>query len=190
MLRVPGLFCEDVIPPRGFMSAVVDLVALTLLPVGRWRAVAEQLQAGWTAPAILEQQCDRWSAQVGCRSPCPGAPALRSRAMAALERASGHAVDCLPLGDPRYPSALRSISDPPPVLWIRGSLSVFDASSVAIVGSRSGSPYALAVAERLSAVWRAASIPQRTVARSQSAVTPWPCWAAALTWSIPANTRR
>jgi DNA processing protein len=37
------------------------------------------------------------------------------------------------------------------VLWVRGSVSVFDVSSVAIVGSRSGSPYALAVAERLSA---------------------------------------
>jgi len=36
-------------------------------------------------------------------------------------------------------------------MWINGSLSVLNASSVAIVGSRSGSPYALAVAERLSA---------------------------------------
>jgi DNA processing protein len=133
------------------MSAEIDLVALTLLPVGRWRAVAELLQAGWTAPAILEQQCDYWAARVASRLPCPGAPALRGRAMAALERATRQGVECVPLMDPRYPSGLRSISDPPPILWVRGSLSVFDASSVAIVGSRSGSPYALAVAERLSA---------------------------------------
>jgi DNA processing protein len=46
---------------------------------------------------------------------------------------------------------LRPLADPPPVLWIRGSLSAFDNVSVAIVGSRTASPYALAVAERLAA---------------------------------------
>ena len=133
------------------MSSVVDLVALTLLPLGRWRAVAEQLQAGRTAPAILEQQCDRWAAQPAPRTPCPGIQVLRSRATAALERATRGGLDCVPWSDPRYPSSLRPISDPPPVLWIRGTMSVFDGASVAIVGSRRGSPYALAVAERLSA---------------------------------------
>jgi len=37
------------------------------------------------------------------------------------------------------------------VLWLWGSPSVFDPCSVALVGSRGGSPYALAVAERLAA---------------------------------------
>jgi DNA processing protein len=130
---------------------MVDLVALTLLPLGRWRAVAEQLQAGRTAPAILEGQCAEWTADQASRSPCPGIHALRSRAAAALERGNRHGLECLPWNDPRFPSMLRPIADPPPVLWIRGSISVFDAPSVAVVGSRSGSPYALAVAERLSA---------------------------------------
>jgi DNA processing protein len=133
------------------MSAMVDLVALTLLPLRRWRAVAEQLQTGQPAPAILEQHCDDWAARVESRSPCPGAHALRSGAAAALDRARLHGVDCVLLTDSRYPLALRHISDPPPVLWVWGSVSVFEAAAVAIVGSRSGSPYALAVAERLSA---------------------------------------
>ena len=133
------------------MSAMVDLVALTLLPLGRWRAVAEQFKAGHTAPAILEQQCDEWTSHGPSRSPCPGVHALRSRATVALERALRGGVDCVPLIDPRYPPALRTIFDPPVVLWVRGSPSIFDGCSVAIVGSRSGSPYALAVAERLAA---------------------------------------
>jgi DNA processing protein len=133
------------------MSAEVDLVALTLLPLGRWRAVAEHFQAGHTAPAILEQQCDEWTTFGRPRSPCPGVHALRSRAAAALERGRRFGADCIPCTDARYPAALRTIFDPPPVLWIRGSLSIFDDWSVAIVGSRSGSPYALAVAEHLSA---------------------------------------
>src|SRR5262245_49011661 len=118
------------------MSSVVDLVALTLLPLGRWRAVAEQLQAGRTAPAIPEHQCDRWAAQAASRTPCPGVHVLRSRATAALERATRGGLNCVAWSDPRYPASLRTISDPPPLLWIRGMLSVFDATSVAIVGSR------------------------------------------------------
>ena len=133
------------------MSAIVDLVALTLLPLGRWRAVAEQLQAGQTAPAILEQHCDAWTARATSRSPCPGARALRDRAAQALERAGRNRIECLQLTEARYPALLRQISDPPPVLWVRGAVSVFEPVSVAVVGSRSGSPYALAVAERLSA---------------------------------------
>jgi DNA processing protein len=46
---------------------------------------------------------------------------------------------------------LSEIFDPPDVLWLRGQVSVLDAVAVAIVGSRAGSPYALAVAERLAA---------------------------------------
>ena len=49
------------------------LVGLTLLPLGRWRVVAEQFQAGQAAPEILEQQCDEWTAHVRSRTPCPGA---------------------------------------------------------------------------------------------------------------------
>ena len=45
---------------------------------------------------------------------------------------------------------LAAIFDPPPVLWVRGTAQALDRAAVAIVGSRAGSPYALAVAERLA----------------------------------------
>jgi DNA processing protein len=133
------------------MSAVVDLVALTLLPLWRWRLVAEQLLAGHVPSALLEQHCSEWARDPRSKRSCPGPAMLRSRAAAAIDRADRQHVELVSWSDPRYPAALAAIVDPPPVLWVRGLLSVFDAPSVAIVGSRSGSPYALAVAERLSA---------------------------------------
>ncbi len=57
----------------------------------------------------------------------------------------------LPWSDSRYPAWLRMVPDPPPVLWVRGDLSVFDQPSVAIVGSRGASQYAKTVARRLAA---------------------------------------
>jgi DNA processing protein len=43
------------------------------------------------------------------------------------------------------------VPDPPPVLWVRGGLSVLEQTSVAIVGSRSASQYARQVARTLAA---------------------------------------
>jgi DNA processing protein len=57
----------------------------------------------------------------------------------------------IPRGDVRYPTALDAIHDPPQTLWIRGDVAALGAPSVAIVGSRAASPYALEVARRLGA---------------------------------------
>lgn len=51
--------------------------------------------------------------------------------------------------DARYPAALLSLPDFPPAVWCRGHLSVLDAPSVAIVGSRAASAVALETATRL-----------------------------------------
>ena len=51
---------------------------------------------------------------------------------------------------PAYPRQLAAIDDPPPVLWVRGEPAKLSGPAVAVVGSRAGSPYACAVAERLA----------------------------------------
>ena len=61
------------------------------------------------------------------------------------------AVFNVPAGDIRYPTALAAIHDPPPTLWIKGQIEALRAPSVAIVGSRAASPYALEVSRRLGA---------------------------------------
>lgn len=66
--------------------------------------------------------------------------------------------DCQRLGqrvltihDAEYPVRLRSIYDPPCVLYVRGRLPAFDEeAAIAVVGTRDASPYGIACAERLS----------------------------------------
>jgi len=66
-----------------------------------------------------------------------------------LERVRTLRVDLLCLGESRYPIGLRFIHDPPPVLYVRGSLTPRDVEAIAVVGSRAASAYGLATAERL-----------------------------------------
>jgi DNA processing protein len=127
------------------MTALVDLVALSLLPVTWWRDVAEQLRAGDSPGDVF----DRLLAQRGRDHPDTRSM-VRSRAEAAIARAAQRGIDVIAWSDAAYPPALAAIVDPPPVLWVRGLGAALAPPSVAIVGSRAGSPYALAVAERLA----------------------------------------
>src|SRR5260364_369220 len=47
------------------------------------------------------------------------------------------------LADPAYPRALLEIADPPPVLYVRGSLAKLHMPALAVVGSRHASPQGL-----------------------------------------------
>jgi DNA processing protein len=127
------------------MPDLHNLVALSLLPSWSWLRAAERLRAGDSAEATLHRLlAAHW------RDQSDKATTLRARADAALQRAAARDIDVVPWSDPRYPAALTSIVDPPPVLWIRGVVDALHATGVAIVGSRAGSAYALAVAERLA----------------------------------------
>jgi DNA processing protein len=52
--------------------------------------------------------------------------------------------------DEGYPERLREIYDPPPVLWIRGSVELLSRPGIAVVGTRQPSPYGAGMAELLS----------------------------------------
>lgn len=57
----------------------------------------------------------------------------------------------LKLGQPQYPSLLREIKDPPPVLWVEGEVGVLSREiCVAIVGARECTPYGEKVAFNLA----------------------------------------
>ncbi len=77
--------------------------------------------------------------------------AARRDAEAALARGVAAGMQPLPFGAAEYPALLTRISDPPPLLWLRGAASALGAPCVAIVGSRAASPYALQVAEQIGA---------------------------------------
>ena len=56
----------------------------------------------------------------------------------------------IPMGDPRYPDALRRMFDPPPVLFARGRVELLSSVCLGVVGTRHPTPYGIAAAERLS----------------------------------------
>jgi DNA processing protein len=128
------------------MSAEIDLVALSLLPASRARRVAEQLKSGTSPGAVLEEHS---TVRADGRGRPVDARELRQRAVAALARAERAGIRSISRAGGEYPPLLSAISDPPPVIWIRGDPAILDRPAVAIVGSRAGSPYALLVAERL-----------------------------------------
>ncbi len=133
------------------MSTTVDFIALSLLPVWRWRAVAEQLLAGQHPIDILRAQCA--DGEHGRARPPRWADAGRcgERAAQAVRDGVESGLAAVTIRDAAYPSALLDIPDPPPVLWVSGQTDVLSRLAVAIVGSRAGSSYALSVAERLGA---------------------------------------
>jgi DNA processing protein len=130
----------------GDMPPANDYVALSLLPLGWRRDMGEALRGGRHPAEVLQAfLADR-----------PHAPDLmvtsvRSRAAEAIARAGRTGIEMIAWSDAAYPSAIAAIVDPPPVLWLRGCLSALEPPAVAVVGSRAGSSYALAVAERLAA---------------------------------------
>jgi DNA processing protein len=128
------------------MAPAVDLVALTLLPWPWWRLIAERLRAGWSPGDLLEQLLSERP-----QTPDVTPPGVRDRAAAAIDRAARAGIAGIAWDDPGYPPLLSAVADPPAVLWVSGRREALEPPAVAIVGSRAGSPYAIAVAEHLAA---------------------------------------
>ena len=133
------------------MEALIA-VAASMLPVSRIKAATafkELVQTGDPAPldGVLELAGIPSGSSEGYDAKC----AALDKAVMAIEAAAALGIDAVPFGDPRYPALLHCIPDPPPVLWIRGDLAALTALSVAVIGSRAASPYALQIGRRLAA---------------------------------------
>lgn len=123
-----------------------DFIALSLLPIGWNRDIAERLRAGTRPGDVFEQLFgERWPRQPEKRAD------IATRIGQAIDRAARNGFTAITWGDAAYPPALAAIIDPPPVLWLRGSAcSLIDRPAVAIVGSRAATPYGLEVARQLA----------------------------------------
>jgi DNA processing protein len=77
-------------------------------------------------------------------------PRLLETAAAELESAERQSVRILIREDPEYPGILAQLPDPPPLLYVRGSLTAGDDPAVALVGSRRATPYGLEMARTLA----------------------------------------
>jgi DNA processing protein len=97
---------------------------------------------------LLGRSADPRSALSALPQALPSTPDALDAAVAALRRVGAVA---LPYGSPSYPSALANLSDPAPLLLVRGEVSALAGPSIAIVGSRAATAYGRAVARRLAA---------------------------------------
>jgi DNA processing protein len=131
---------------------LLTAVAVSMLPVSRLLAAAAFKDLRQSAGgASLEQVLDC------CGLPASSAEGLLARrdalaaAAAALAVAPALGIEAVGCEDLRYPPLLSCTVDPPPVLWARGRLACLETPSVAIVGSRAATPYALQIGRRLAA---------------------------------------
>jgi DNA processing protein len=151
--RRAGLFLFGAVLRSAGEVCQMDLhsaVALsTLTGVSRGRAFAAYKE-------VREQGGDATLEEViACCAPGANADRLaaaaRVHASALLAAARTGRIDAIRADDENYPPLLRTIADPPPVLWVRGDAAVLTQPAVAIVGSRAATSYALEVAARLGA---------------------------------------
>ncbi len=130
-----------------------DLVCLTMVPgVGprTFRALLEQFG---TAGKVLSSPLSRLKEVpgVGLRLAARIADARREfDPDAELALCAQRGVRVLPSSDPAFPQPLKEIDDPPPLLYLRGTIEPVDALAIAIVGSRRCTTYGLRTAERLA----------------------------------------
>ena len=124
-------------------------VAVSMLAVSRCRASA-------TFKELRQQSASVQVADVleAMRIPPEARRPLEDAAVSAAARAiaagGGAGMEPIPWFDPRYSALLNCVSDPPPVLWVRGNPAALAMPTVAIVGSRAATPYALDVGARLA----------------------------------------
>jgi DNA processing protein len=125
----------------------IDAATLTrmLLHSGSPRALVEAGPPLWCELGLAETTARELAGAIAGDS-CAGPVDIEVQ-LAALDAAG---ADILPISDSRYPPLLRTIHDPPPLLYFRGDAALLSQAQLAIVGSRKASPAGLRSAAALA----------------------------------------
>ena len=129
----------------------VALLALSSLP-GVGPVCVRRLMEGFgSARAALAAPRQRFTALAGgSAAEARGDPEVLRSSRELLERCVCDGVRVLPVGHARYPSRLMRLTDPPPLLFLRGRLDLLESpAGVAVVGARRATARARDTAERL-----------------------------------------
>jgi DNA processing protein len=131
---------------------LLTTVAVSMLPASRAGVAAafKDLRHDTSTGAQFLEMVWAVAGKKDILSPAVVRDVLDSAARA-IETAARCDIHAVPLFDARYPPLLACILDPPPMLWARGCLDVLERPTVAVVGSRAATPYALEVGARVSA---------------------------------------
>ena len=109
-----------------------------------------------------------------------------NRALAICDREH---IRILTIQDAAYPQRLLQIYDPPLVLYVRGTLpQLDDRAAVAVVGTRSATPYGVRTARKFGSEIVRHGRPPR--ARCTPAAFAWACPVRRSTWILRVHTRR
>lgn len=153
-------------PVFRFSMDLLELQAwLTLqsLPGLGDRTVVKLVQAFGSPQAVIGASDEELAAN-GCqaqlaavirRGPEPDVHRQIERRLAAVARLK---IGVVSLFDRAYPSRLRHIADPPPLLYVTGALQERDAVAVAIVGGRRATPTGRVVTEEIARTLAAAGV--------------------------------
>jgi DNA processing protein len=112
------------------------LLAQLKSPEAIFRASASELESAGLSPAQAR------NVSTGCSF---------DDAVDQQQKALEAGAQIISVQDPRYPRLLREIFDPPLLLFTIGNINLLSTHSIAVVGTRSPTPYGMAAAERLSA---------------------------------------
>jgi len=100
-----------------------------------------------TAASALEK-LPEFSRQSGRKKPL--LPAKRHDAEREFKQARRLGITLLAACEPEYPTPLKSIADPPPILYAKGHINLFNKPAVAIIGARNASATGLKMARTLA----------------------------------------
>jgi DNA processing protein len=129
----------------------VGWIALALTPGLGPRLAGKLLRAFGNPDAVFDASLTELEAQ---HLPAAVAQAIHSRqplSAAAKEIAQAEQLGCklVTWDEPHYPSRLREIYDPPPLLYVRGNIELLNRHCLSIVGARRPTPYGNQMSERL-----------------------------------------
>jgi DNA processing protein len=153
------------VAPQPHSVNALDVLALTLIPGLGPVLVGRVIRAFGSPTRALE-------AGIGEVQTVPGIGATKAksfvehrkdsliRAKTELAKADVAGATVVSVDDVRYPSLLRQIQDPPPVIFVRGALQAcaHDQHCVAIVGSRSCTQYGREQTERFATALSSAGL--------------------------------
>lgn len=125
------------------IKGVGDHIVLAL--VREWQSPDAVLRA--SAGDLIERGCSTRLAEVIVRGPGREACRRIARELYDIERSR---IDVRSVLDAEYPRRLLTIPDPPPLLYVAGSLHASDELAVAVVGARRSTPAGRLMTERLA----------------------------------------
>lgn len=151
VLRIPEA-SEKVIAPEVDREEELYWLAMILVPGVGARTWNQLLERFGTPGALFRASSSELEAAGLSRAAAQSVAGGCTFERAATQQQKMLAVGArlVVLNDPAYPPRLRSIFDPPPVLFARGRLELLDSVIVSVVGTRRPTAYGTAAAARLS----------------------------------------